>query len=165
MTAHLRVVEPCNENRSVAPGRQSNADLRPREYLTVAEVERLIKAAKDSRHGHRDATMILMTWTFGMACGRSRFAASNGLRSNLAAMPRCTSVERRTASRPFTPFGGMSCGHCASCKATPRRLSFRPGTHWHENFFLGPIRYGLAAPGGGGAGFAADVPASRLHRR
>ena len=33
MTAHLRLVEPSNENRSV-PSRPANADLRPREYLT-----------------------------------------------------------------------------------------------------------------------------------
>ena len=54
MTAHLRLIEPCNENRQVAPGRQSNASLRPREYLTPAEVDRLMKAARDGRYGHRD---------------------------------------------------------------------------------------------------------------
>ena len=32
---------------------------RPREYLTDAEIERLMTAAKDNRHGHRDATAIL----------------------------------------------------------------------------------------------------------
>ena len=47
--------EPSNENRQVAPGRKPNAEVRTREYLTVAEVEKLIKAAKSSRYGHRDA--------------------------------------------------------------------------------------------------------------
>ena len=44
MPAQLRVIEPSNENRSV-PVRPTNAELRPREYLTPAEVEKLIKAA------------------------------------------------------------------------------------------------------------------------
>ena len=66
MTAHLRVIEPRNVFRSVAPGRQSNADIRPREYLTEAEVEKMIKAAKDGRYGHRDATMILIAFRHGL---------------------------------------------------------------------------------------------------
>ena len=37
MAAHLRVIEPRNENRSV-PTRPANAELRSREYLTPAEV-------------------------------------------------------------------------------------------------------------------------------
>ena len=37
-----------------------NASVRTREYLTTAEIERLMAAArKSSRYGHRDATMIL----------------------------------------------------------------------------------------------------------
>jgi integrase len=43
-----------------------NAELRTREYLTEAEVERLIKAAKANRHGQRDATMILITFRHGL---------------------------------------------------------------------------------------------------
>jgi type 1 fimbriae regulatory protein FimB/type 1 fimbriae regulatory protein FimE len=35
---------------------------RPREYLTEAEIERLMRAAKDNRHGHRDATAILVAY-------------------------------------------------------------------------------------------------------
>jgi hypothetical protein len=59
MTAHLRLITPSNENRSV-PVRPPNSDLRTREYLTPAEVENLIKAAKDGRWGHRDATLVLV---------------------------------------------------------------------------------------------------------
>lgn len=65
MVAHLRVVEPNNENRSV-PVRPKNAELRTREHLTPAEVEKLIKAAKGGRYGHRDATMILMAYRHGL---------------------------------------------------------------------------------------------------
>jgi type 1 fimbriae regulatory protein FimB/type 1 fimbriae regulatory protein FimE len=40
--------------------------VRTREYLTEAEVDRLIKAAKGNRWGHRDATMILMAFRHGL---------------------------------------------------------------------------------------------------
>ena len=45
--------------RAVPRGRLPNAEYRTREYLTEREVERLMKAAGNNRHGHRDATMIL----------------------------------------------------------------------------------------------------------
>jgi len=48
---HLRLVTPATVNRTVRPKRPSNASLRTREYLTEAEVERLMKAAKGSRVG------------------------------------------------------------------------------------------------------------------
>ena len=45
------------------PIRRPNAESRSREYLTESEVEKLIKAAeKVGRHGHRDATLILITY-------------------------------------------------------------------------------------------------------
>jgi integrase len=47
------------------PRRRPNADLRTREHLTEAEVERLI-AAKESRHGQRDATMTLVAYRHGL---------------------------------------------------------------------------------------------------
>jgi integrase len=63
---HLKLVSPTTENRTVAtPLRRPNAELRTREYLTDAEVERLTDAAKDNRYGHRDATMILMGYRHG----------------------------------------------------------------------------------------------------
>ncbi len=46
--------------------RLKNKDVRPREYLTDTEVERLMKAAaKTGRHGHRDSTLILVTYRHG----------------------------------------------------------------------------------------------------
>jgi integrase len=65
MTAHLRLIEPRNENRSV-PVRPANADLRTREYLTPAEVERLTKEARQGRYGHRDVTLILIAYRHGL---------------------------------------------------------------------------------------------------
>jgi len=66
MKSHLRVVAPTTENRTVTPKRVKNADLRTREYLTDAEVERLTEAAKANRYGHRDATMILVAYRHGL---------------------------------------------------------------------------------------------------
>jgi type 1 fimbriae regulatory protein FimB/type 1 fimbriae regulatory protein FimE len=57
---HLKLVTPATEKRTVTPKRLTNADLRTREYLTEAEVERLLKATKGNRWGHRDAAMILV---------------------------------------------------------------------------------------------------------
>src|SRR5262245_44693055 len=49
------------------PIRKPNAELRTREYLTPAEVERLRKAAaKRGRYGHRDSTMILLAYRHGL---------------------------------------------------------------------------------------------------
>ena len=44
-----------------------NSSVRTREYLTTAEIERLMAAArKSSRYGHRDATMILLSYRHGL---------------------------------------------------------------------------------------------------
>ena len=64
--SHLKLVTPTTKKRTVAPTRRRNGDLRTREYLTEAEVERLIKAATGNRHGHRDATMILVAYRHGL---------------------------------------------------------------------------------------------------
>jgi integrase len=62
----LRLVTPTTVNRTVTPKRASNKDLRTREHLTEAEVERLNKATQDNRYGHRDATMILVAYRHGL---------------------------------------------------------------------------------------------------
>src|SRR5215813_1219320 len=48
------------------PPRRRNTELRAREYLTDAEINRLIVAASRNRHGHRDATMILIAYRHGL---------------------------------------------------------------------------------------------------
>jgi integrase len=65
MSARLRVVAPRHENRSV-PGRPPNAELRSREYLTSAEVVKLVKVAGHGRYAHRDATLILIAFRHGL---------------------------------------------------------------------------------------------------
>jgi integrase len=62
----LRLASPTEVNRTVAPTRRPNAELRTREHLTPGEVETLIEAAKANRWGHRDATMILVAYRHGL---------------------------------------------------------------------------------------------------
>ncbi len=58
---------PSIENGKVPPPRRKNKDVRSREHLTPDEVERLITSAKSlGRHGHRDATLILMDYRHGL---------------------------------------------------------------------------------------------------
>ena len=58
----IGIVEPHRR----PPKRVRNADVRAREYLTNAEVDRLIKAAGANRNGHRDATMVLLAYRHGL---------------------------------------------------------------------------------------------------
>ena len=66
MKSRLKLVTPTTENRTVTPKRRPNAELRTREYLTDAEVEKLTEAAKLNRWGHRDATMVLVAYRHGL---------------------------------------------------------------------------------------------------
>lgn len=62
----IALAPPSNQNRTVAP-RLLNSELRTREYLTSAEVDRLMaEARKSGRHGHRDATLILIAYRHGL---------------------------------------------------------------------------------------------------
>ena len=63
--SHLKLVTPATVKRTVTPRRLPNAELRTREHLTEAEVERLMAAARKNRWGHRDATMILVAYRHG----------------------------------------------------------------------------------------------------
>ena len=52
---------------SIPPRRTSNLDRRTREYLTPAEVEKLLQASsKVGRHGARDRTLILLAYRHGL---------------------------------------------------------------------------------------------------
>ena len=62
---HLRLVTPATVNRTVTPTAPERK-LRTREYLTEAEVERLMNAARKNRWGHRDATMVLVAYRHGL---------------------------------------------------------------------------------------------------
>ena len=64
--SHLKLVTRATVNRTVTPRRLPNGELRTREYLTEAEVERLMAAAKINRWWHRDAIMILVAYRHGL---------------------------------------------------------------------------------------------------
>jgi integrase len=66
MNATSHTSTPTLVKGTVARGRLPNAHYRTREYLTEREVERLMKATADNRHGHRDATMILLAFRHGL---------------------------------------------------------------------------------------------------
>ena len=56
----------ASKNGKLEFRRPKNKDVRPREYLTDDEVDRLMKAAaKTGRHRHRDSTLILVTYRHG----------------------------------------------------------------------------------------------------
>ena len=64
--SQLKLVTPAAIKRTVTPTRRPNDKLRTREYLTEAEIERLMAAAKRNRWGHRDATMVLAAYRHGL---------------------------------------------------------------------------------------------------
>ncbi len=67
---HLALVTPSTVYGTVEgrgpPRRRRNAEVRSREYLTAAEVDRLIKAAGENRNEHRDRTMVLIAYRHGL---------------------------------------------------------------------------------------------------
>jgi integrase len=67
---HLALVAPNTINGTVdphrPPRRRRNSEVRAREYLAPAEVDRLIAAAGNNRNGHRDSTMVLIAYRHGL---------------------------------------------------------------------------------------------------
>jgi site-specific recombinase XerD len=60
------VVPLLREPKRQTPLRKPNRDLRTREHLSDAEVDKLIKAVKSNRWAHRDSTMILVAYRHGL---------------------------------------------------------------------------------------------------
>src|SRR5215831_3218135 len=58
--------QPPEMRTSVVNVTVESAMARSREYLTEREVNKLIEAARDNRHGHRDATAILIAYRHGL---------------------------------------------------------------------------------------------------
>jgi integrase len=64
---HLALVAPTTVigtvgDRPNPPRRKRNAEVRAREYLTDGEID----AGRKNRHGHRDATMVLVAYRHGL---------------------------------------------------------------------------------------------------
>lgn len=88
---------PSDVNRTV-PRHGPKEARRPREYLLEAEVERLMATARrrGGRHGHRDATLILITYLHGL-----RVAEACALRWQQVDFPRAElHVARHKRGRP-----------------------------------------------------------------
>ena len=71
---HLALVAPATvigtvSDRPRPPRRKRNAEVRAREYLTDGEIARLISAAGENRHSHRDASMVLVAYRHGLRAG------------------------------------------------------------------------------------------------
>src|SRR5215813_9838338 len=62
MNTVIRLRPSQSEKPTVRGGRAKNADYRQREYLTEAEIEKLLAAAGDSRNPVRDRLLILMAF-------------------------------------------------------------------------------------------------------
>jgi site-specific recombinase XerD len=55
------------KKHTTPPRKPKNQEVRSREHLTPAEAELLMQAAKqEDRHGHRDATLILLMYRHGL---------------------------------------------------------------------------------------------------
>jgi integrase len=101
--SQFALVVPTGEKRAVSAGRRSNADYRKREYLTPAEIEKLIEAAKGNRYGHRDATMILVAFRHSFRASEIIELEWSDIDFNAAEMH----VERRKRGRsPRHPIRG-----------------------------------------------------------
>jgi integrase len=66
--SHLALVPPPTVLGTVnkPPRRRPNAESRSREYLTEDEIDKLVAAAGDNRHGHRDATLVTIAFRHGL---------------------------------------------------------------------------------------------------
>jgi len=63
----VRTMVEGSFSAKLPPPKPKNADRRTREYLTSAEVDQLMRAARRvGRHGHRDATLILLVYRHGL---------------------------------------------------------------------------------------------------
>lgn len=63
---------PISAQSNKPPRKPTNKSVRKREYLTSDEVQDLISAAKAiGRYGHRDATLIMLTYRHGLRVGEA----------------------------------------------------------------------------------------------
>ena len=147
--APTTVIGTVDDRRS-PPRRRRNAEVRAREYLTDGEVARLIAAAGENRHGHRDATMVLVAYRHGLRAAELvtlRWDAIDFAHGRLHVQPRSRAAPSRSIRCP-----AASCGRCAGLSASRtrrRRLSSRPSAarrsrprgfaRWSRGLALPPI--------------------------
>ncbi len=130
--------------RNASPPTTVNCTVR--KYLTLREIEKLRDyARKHSRYGHRDSTMVLVTYRHGlrasivMDCEPQKSAISNGTRPS-STRAACTSAGPRTARHPSILSGAMRFVPYASSavKARPRLTSSSRSAADQEHHRLPP---------------------------
>ena len=104
------------------PRRRPNAELRRREHLTEAEVERLMEAAKGNRYGRRDATMILVAYRHGLWA-----AELVDLRWDQVDFRTATLHVRRVKKGTPRPvqFSATNCGRCGGTARAGPQVALR----------------------------------------
>jgi hypothetical protein len=88
---------------------------RPREYLTESEIERLMAAARDNRHGHRDATAILVAYRHAL---RSRVVMGQSYNFMTCEIKK-TSMFVSSDARQFFRSGESTCSCVFALLGTP----------------------------------------------
>src|SRR3954454_22983874 len=90
---------PTTVNGTLPPPRRTNAQLRPREFLTGEEVERLRKACGErlGRYAHRDSTMILIAYRHGLRVSELVGLRWDMIDLNQGLIPALGSLDRRSA--------------------------------------------------------------------
>src|SRR6516165_280345 len=129
-TSHAESPNPVK--RTVSRGRLPNAHYRQREYLTEREVERLMKAAGNNRHGHRDATMLLMAFRHGLRASELcslRWEQADlvhgrlhvhRLKNGMPSVHPLTGIELRALRRlPRRPIRRQAEARCRCCRWLP----------------------------------------------
>src|SRR5262249_5134918 len=121
----LRLVRPSNEKCAVGPRRRRKIEYRTREHLTEAEVERLIEAVRANRHGHRDATMILIAFRHGLRASElCRLRWSQVELGKGAALHVTRLKNGKSATHPLS--GGGECSNDAINRAQADRNNAAP---------------------------------------
>ena len=97
--SHLKLVTPASVKRTVTPKRLPNCKLRTREYLTEAEIERLMAAAK--RTAGATGTLLWSLWPIGTGIRVSGPSlGSGGVRNGHPARPQGQAGHSKRASGP-----------------------------------------------------------------
>jgi len=127
------------------PPKQPNAERRSREHLTPTEIEALIGAARRlGRHGHRDATMILLAYRHGLRVSelvslrREQVDLQEGLlhvrrrKNGLSSThplrgPEIRALRKLVRDYPETPYVFVSERRSPMTEATFRKLVARAG--------------------------------------
>ena len=116
--SRLKLVTPATVNRTVTPKRLPNGKLRTREYLTEAEVSRLMGVAKTTATA--TGTPPWSLWLIGTAYGPPSWWTCAGLRW-ASERPPCTSVGLSRAPPAPILSWATSCGRCAGSIASRSR--------------------------------------------